>query len=93
MNGIAEIDKAGRLVIPKKIRDAMHLRAGDRLSLEYTGESLVVDMERKAKGLFKDGGVWVYDSGVPFTEEEASRWVTEDRERRMKFVSGESDEP
>jgi len=91
MNGTAEIDKAGRVVIPKKIRDAMHLRAGDRLSLEFTGETLMMGPERKAKGLEKDRDVWVYDSGVPMAEE--VNWVEQDRERRMRYVAGLSDEP
>ena len=35
MNAIAEIDKAGRVVVPKKFRDALHLVPGTRLSLRH----------------------------------------------------------
>ena len=40
--GIVElvIDKAGRIVIPKPIRDALRLDAGDVIELERDGETL-----------------------------------------------------
>jgi AbrB family looped-hinge helix DNA binding protein len=42
MNAIVEIDRAGRFVIPKKLRDAMHLRPGTRLRAEQHGEALTL---------------------------------------------------
>jgi AbrB family looped-hinge helix DNA binding protein len=34
MNAIVEIDKAGRIVVPKKLRDDLHLIPGTRLRIE-----------------------------------------------------------
>lgn len=42
MNAIVEIDKAGRIVIPKKMRDAMHLTPGTRLTAELAGDNLML---------------------------------------------------
>ncbi len=42
MNAIVEIDKAGRIVIPKKMRDALHLTPGTRLRVEQLGDALSV---------------------------------------------------
>ena len=36
------LDKAGRVVIPKRLRDKFHLAAGDALELESAGEEIVL---------------------------------------------------
>ena len=43
MNTIVEIDRSGRIVVPKKFRDALQLKPGTRLKLEQAGERLVLD--------------------------------------------------
>jgi AbrB family looped-hinge helix DNA binding protein len=42
MNAIVEIDRAGRIVVPKKFRDALHLNPGTRLRAERKGDSLTL---------------------------------------------------
>lgn len=39
---MVEIDKAGRIVVPKKFRDALHLSAGTQLKIERSGDGLVL---------------------------------------------------
>jgi AbrB family looped-hinge helix DNA binding protein len=41
----AQIDRAGRLVVPKAFRDALHLRPGDRLRVRTEGDALVLEPE------------------------------------------------
>lgn len=93
MNVTVEIDKAGRVVVPKKIRDAMHLRAGDRLTVEFTGEKMVIEAEQKPRGLHREHGWLVFDSGVPMSAEESSGQVDEEREARARYLSWESKAP
>ena len=40
-----EIDKAGRIVVPKKLRDALHLTPGTQLLVERRGNTLVLEPE------------------------------------------------
>jgi AbrB family looped-hinge helix DNA binding protein len=45
MRSIAQIDSAGRVVIPKAFRDALRLRPGDRLRVLTEGDALVLEPE------------------------------------------------
>ena len=45
MKATAQIDRAGRLVVPKAFRDALHLRPGDRLRIRTEGDALVLEPE------------------------------------------------
>ena len=85
MNAIAEIDKAGRVVVPKRLRDALHLVPGTRLTLHQEGNSLVIQPESKPRGLYLKRGTLVYDAGsVPPSD--VVDWIAEDRAARTKAV-------
>ena len=89
MNGTVEIDRAGRIVVPKKMREALHLRAGDRLEIECSGEKLLLERERRPRGLYMKDGWLVWDGGGPtVTKEEVRGWIEEDREERVKHILG-----
>lgn len=87
MSTITEIDKAGRLVVPKKMREALHLRPGTRLVLDQKGESIVVRAESKPRGLHLKKGTWVYDSGAQISGN-IQKWIDEDRDDRMRSLMG-----
>jgi AbrB family looped-hinge helix DNA binding protein len=89
MNAIAEIDKAGRVVVPKKLREALHLVPGTRLNLRQEGESLVIELQTASRGLYMKRGTLVYDAG-PVPPSNAVDWVAEDREARIKSLAGDS---
>jgi AbrB family looped-hinge helix DNA binding protein len=87
MNAIAEIDKAGRIVVPKKMRDALHLVPGTRLIFEQKAGHIVIQPEGHGRGLVMKNGMLVYDTGMP-TAPESIDWLKNDREERMDKVSG-----
>ncbi len=59
------IDKAGRVVIPKFLRDEFQLEPGDSLELESCGENITLRPVRGTGPLTKEQGVWVFHAGQP----------------------------
>ena len=93
MSTIVEIDKAGRIVVPKKLRDALHLTPGTRLKVERSGESLVLEQDMPEPQLEMIDGLWVMSGNKRLTADEANARIDDARELRMRFVAGLSDEP
>jgi len=85
MNAIAEIDKAGRVVVPKKMRDVLHLRPGTRLHLRQEGETIVIQPESKPRGLYMKKGTLVYDAG-PGPVSDAVDEIARARNARMEAI-------
>jgi AbrB family looped-hinge helix DNA binding protein len=91
MNAIVEIDKAGRIVIPKKMRDALHLTPGTRLRVERTGESLTLEPDFPEPRLEMRDGFPVIVGGPPITVEDVNEVVRrgyEERNQRIMEGSG-----
>jgi AbrB family looped-hinge helix DNA binding protein len=68
MNANLTIDKAGRIVLPKPVRDQLELAPGDQLTMESDDDRIVLRPSRGTAQLRKKRGVWVYHSGEPLTE-------------------------
>ena len=65
MNTRLVIDKAGRVLIPKLLREELHLEPGDTLEMESTGEQITLRPLRGTGPLTKEHGVWVFHTGEP----------------------------
>ena len=77
------IDKAGRIVVPKPVRDALGLDPGDELELENTAEHIIIRPLHDTMPLRQESGVWVYRSGKPLPAgvvEETLRTIRRERE-------------
>lgn len=82
MNTRLTIDKAGRVIIPKSLRDALGLGAGDELELETSGEQITLRPLRGTGPLAQEHGVWVFRAGEPLTAADTDDML--DRLRRER---------
>ena len=65
MNTRVTLDKTGRIVIPKALREELHLEPGDALEMEIAGEQITLRPVRGTGALTKEHGVWVFYGGQP----------------------------
>jgi AbrB family looped-hinge helix DNA binding protein len=88
MNGMElKIDSAGRLILPKKIRDRFRLTAGSVLELEEQPGELVLRPKEQTPAVVQRNGRWVYLGEVPVGFD----WygmVDKDREERDREILG-----
>jgi AbrB family looped-hinge helix DNA binding protein len=83
------LDKAGRIVLPKQLRDELRLEAGDTLEVESSGEEITLRPSRGQGQLHKKQGVWVYRSGEPLSLEDVNKTVRQVRKEREAQILGE----
>src|SRR5712664_1507348 len=78
------LDKAGRIVLPKPVRDQLQLEPGQSLELESSGDKIILRPARRKARMYKKGGIWVLHTGAPIQPgvvEETRRRVREEREQ------------
>jgi AbrB family looped-hinge helix DNA binding protein len=78
------VDKAGRVVLPKPIRDDLQLQPGDSLELESSEDQIVLRPLRGGVPLRKKHGIWVFRAGEPLPAEavaQAIKGVRRERDR------------
>lgn len=65
MNIRLTIEKAGRVVIPKPLREELHLEPGDSLEMDSAEEQITLRPVCGTGPLTKEQGVWVFHTGQP----------------------------
>ena len=85
------IDAAGRIVIPKPLRDKFDLAPGDALELETAGESMTLRPVRGSIPLTKEKGVWVFRIGQPLQSSVAEDVLDQIRTGRDQHNLGVED--
>ncbi len=80
------IDRAGRVVVPKAVRDELRLQPGDELELRSGPDSITLAPVHNSTTLVKEQGVWVYRSGVP-SSQSLPTIIDEDRQNRRRDVT------
>jgi AbrB family looped-hinge helix DNA binding protein len=91
MNVRLIIDKAGRVVIPKLLREELNLEPGDFLEMESAGEQITLRPVRGTGPLTKEHGVWVFHAGQPLPASVTDDMLQQIREDRdlMNLGKGE----
>jgi AbrB family looped-hinge helix DNA binding protein len=90
MNSKVTIDRAGRVVLPKSLRDEMHLSPGDTLDLTVKGDEVTLRPRRGATPLQKERGVWVFRTGKSLAANEAEETLRDIRVQRHRRNAGQS---
>ena len=84
---IIKIDKAGRIVLPKPVRERFHLREGSELDLEERSDGLTLRPVEQRSSMAQEKGIWVHLGKVP----RGFDWgnvVEAIRDERIKDASG-----
>ena len=82
-----KIDKAGRVILPKPMRDRLGLHAGSDLDVQETREGIVLKPADRRPSLVKKGSFWVHTGEIP-PGYDILKSIDEDREERMRKAWG-----
>jgi AbrB family looped-hinge helix DNA binding protein len=80
------LDKAGRVLIPKALREELHLGPGDTLQLDSEGEQITLRPMRPNALVKRERGVWVYQ-GKP-SHASVTDVIDREREKRLRELMG-----
>ena len=88
INGMTlRIDKAGRIVVPKSLRDRLGLRPDTELEALEQPDGLLLRAIEQRPALIKVDGLWVH-RGVPEPGANWDRVLPDLREERIKACIG-----
>ena len=88
MNTTVSMDKAGRIVLPKPVRDELQVRPGDSLEIESPEDQIILRPARGKGRMRKEQGVWVFDSGQPLSAEVVRKTIQRVRRERERSTLG-----
>ena len=81
------IDPAGRIVLPKPVRERLGLRTGTELELSEAADGLLLKPVHQRPSLVQEGRFLVH-RGIPPSRFDSDRAVEEDREDRIRYLLG-----
>ena len=88
MNVRLTIDKVGRVVIAKPLREELHLEPGDALDMKSAGEQITLSPVRGRGPLSKEHGVSIFHSGQPLPASATDEMLQQIREERDQMILG-----
>ena len=84
--GTLTVDKAGRVVLPKPLRDRLRLRPGSRLDVVATDGGLLLTPVEQGPDLVREGEWWV-STGRADPGSSLAEAVADDRAARLDELS------
>lgn len=88
---LVPIDQAGRIVLPKNVRDELAIRPGDTLKLGVSGSTVTLTPNRAKSGLVRKGKALIFSTagGEVLTNEMVDSILERGREERhSRILSG-----
>jgi AbrB family looped-hinge helix DNA binding protein len=82
------VDKAGRVVLPKPVREELQLGPGDSLELQSSDQEIILRPARGKARMYRKQGVWVLHGGAPTTADDVEKTIQGLRREREKHILG-----
>lgn len=76
------VDKVGRILLPKPVREQLQLAPGDELELESLDDRITLRPLRGTAQLRKKRGVWVFHCGEPLSASTVEETIEQVRRER-----------
>lgn len=83
-----EIGKSGRVVLPKKLRERLHLHEGTELEVEELEDKILLKPVQKRAEIINKGGWLVARTGTPLSKDSILETIQKMREERDKKNAG-----
>ena len=83
-----KLDKVGRIVLPKQVREKLQLAPGDQLELESQDDCITLRPLRGGAPLKKKHGVWVLHTGEPLSAATVEETLEQVRRERDDLNAG-----
>lgn len=82
-----KMDKAGRVILPKPVRDRLGLHEGSDLEMQETPEGVMLKPVELRPSMVKKKGLWVHTGTVP-PSFDIVHAIRDDREERIRKLAG-----
>jgi AbrB family looped-hinge helix DNA binding protein len=88
-----QIDQAGRVVLPKPVREMLKLVPGDSLKVTVESSGIRLEPEQDSSGLTRKGSLLVISGTFtgPVSNNAVNRLLDQDRDERMASILETSD--
>lgn len=84
------MDGAGRVTLPKAVRDRLGLHGGGELEMTETPEGVVLRAAQLEPSMIEKHGMWIHTGKIP-AGYDILKAIDEDREERMRRAWGPGD--
>jgi AbrB family looped-hinge helix DNA binding protein len=82
-----KMDKAGRVILPKPVRDRLGLHGGSDLEVQETLEGVMLKPVELRPSMIKKHGLWVHTATLP-PGFDVLQVIRDDRDERIRALSG-----
>src|ERR1043165_2947989 len=86
-----KIDKRGRVVLPKSVRQELAIQPGDMLKVTIHGNKVALRPQKNTSGFIRKGHVLVFSSGggSQLDRKTVDNMIAEDREIRNAAIANQ----